>query len=162
VLVSGGHPLSTRYVLTDGSVALAGHVVASDPVGFTLYRVDGPVVVLTSVKGLYGDSWSGKSVSYQRVECRGGTLAVTLESDPQLYKGLQTVTATEDGRVVGVAHVTPLGEPVLRVPLSAGANGRCEVSFTMARTLVPARVEPGSTDPRALGVHFVGFHYTRS
>jgi len=51
-------------------------VIARDTIGVHLYRVDGPIVILSHVKGLYpNDTWSGKSVVYQRVECAGGTLA---------------------------------------------------------------------------------------
>ena len=159
VLVSGGRPIEARYVLADGSVALAGKVVMSDPVGFALYRVDGPIVVLTHVSGLYADAWSGGSVTYQRVECTGGQLSVLLGSDPKLFANLQTVVAREDGRVVGTARVAPTAERTLRVPLIPGAGARCSVRFSVARTGVPALVEPGSTDTRRLGARFLRFSY---
>jgi hypothetical protein len=160
VLLSGGRQLTARYVLTDGSVALAGAVVASDPVGVALYRVDGPVVVLTHVSGLYPlDTWSGPSATYERVQCNGGRLSVKLESDPQLFRRVQTVVAREGGRVVGRAHISPSGESTLEVPLLPRAGGRCLVRFSVAQTLVPALVQRGSTDHRRLGVHFLAFDY---
>jgi hypothetical protein len=164
VLLSGGRPIEARYVLAHGSLALAGRLVAADPVGIDLYRVDGQIVVLTHIAGLYpNDTWSvgGAPVSYQRVECAGGSLAVTLESDAQLFGSSQTVVAYEAGRVVGVAHVPRIGERVLTVPLSRGAGGSCRVRFAVALSAVPARVERGSSDTRPLGVHFLDFRYFR-
>jgi len=160
VLVSGGRPIEARDVLADGSVAVAGHVLMSDPVGFTLYRVDGPIVILTHVSGLYADSWSGASVTYQRVECAGGRLSLQLGSDPKLFRSVQTVVAREDGRIVGTARIAPTAQRTLVVPLTPGARGRCSVRFSVARTGVPALVEPGSTDTRHLGARFLSFRYS--
>ena len=47
------------------------------PLGINLYRVNGPIVILSHIGGLYpSDTWSGKTASYQRVECTGGSLTV--------------------------------------------------------------------------------------
>jgi hypothetical protein len=135
-------------------------VIAHDPLGIDLYRVDGPIVVLTHVTGLYpGDTWSGKNVTYQRVECGGGSLAVGLQGDAGLFKRPQTVTATESGGQVGRATIPVNGETTLTVPLRPTANHRCVVHFTLGRTVVPKLVEKGSTDPRPLGAHFLRFQY---
>ncbi len=160
VELAGGEPLRARYVLADSTIALAGALVKTDPVGVSLYRVDGPVVVLTHVSGLYqNDTWSGRSVTYQRVECTGGSLAVQLKTDKQLFRAGQTVAAYEDGRVVGKLVLPPGVVRVLKVPLRQQPAGRCSVRFTVAYTLVPARVERGSSDPRPLGAHFLVFGY---
>jgi hypothetical protein len=45
----------------------------------------------------------------------------------------------------------------MRVPLRRGPRGACTVRFTIPRTRVPARVIPGNTDTRRLGIRFVGF-----
>jgi hypothetical protein len=163
VLLSDGRPIHARYVLASSSLTLAGRLVEHDPVGVDLYRVDGPIVVLPgpTIRGLYrNDTWSGRSVSYERVDCSGGKLAVALESDPELFRSVQTVVAHEDGRVVATAHIVPTGQGTLTVPLIPDARGRCSVRFSVAHTAVPALVEPGSSDPRRLGAHFLGFTYT--
>ena len=158
-LLLDGHVLEAQYVLTDGSVELAGKLVKRDPVGVLLYRIDGPVVVLSRVSGLYpNDTWSGPTVTYQRVECSGGALAVTFQSDPKLFTRPQVVVASEAGRRVGRISVAPDAEPTLNVPLAA-RGGTCSVRFQVAYTRVPARVQPGSSDERQLGVHFVSFSY---
>ncbi len=152
--------IRAQYVLAPGSLEIAGKLVAADPVGVDLYRVEGPVVVLTHVTGLYpNDTWSGRMVAYQRVKCTGGTLSVQLGSDPSLFARAQTVVAREAGRVVGSASVPPDGQSVLRVPLIPAAGDRCTVRFDVARTLVPARIHPGSRDRRPLGAHFLAFDY---
>jgi hypothetical protein len=45
----------------------------------------------------------------------------------------------------------------LTVALTPDAARTCRVTFVLARALVPAHVEAGSTDSRALGVHFLAF-----
>ena len=145
-------------MLAPGSVEIAGRLLVSDPVGVDLYRVDGPIVLLTHVAGLYpNDTWSGPAVTYQRVDCTAGRLAVRLQGDPRLFTRPQTVVATEGGAVVGRATIPVNSETSLTVPLRPAADGRCTVRFTVGHTLVPARVEPGSSDTRPLGAHFLDF-----
>jgi hypothetical protein len=157
-----GKPVRAQYVLASGAVELAGKEIASDEAGVALYRVNGPVVILTRVRGLYpNDTWSGRSVTYQRVECTGGAVSVRLEGDPKLFKRPQTVTATENGRVAARRTIPASTQTTLLVPLHPASNGRCVVRFTVGRTLVPSLVEPGSSDTRALGAHFLNFTYLR-
>ncbi len=159
-LAHKGKPIEARYVVSDSALEIAGKLLVHDQVGVSLYRVDGPVVLLTKIEGIYkNDTWSGRSVTYQRVECGGGSLAVTLQGDQHLFKRPQTVTATEAGSVVGRTSIPVAAERVLRVPLRPAANGRCTVRFTVGRTLVPAHVVPGQTDTRELGAHFLTFDY---
>ena len=47
----------------------------------------------------------------------------------------------------------------MHVQLHPGADGRCAVAFTFDQVLVPAGIEPGSTDTRPLGAHFLNFTY---
>jgi hypothetical protein len=142
--------VTAQYVLSD--IEIGGKVVARDPVGVDLYRVDGPVVILSHVTGLYpNDTWSGKSVTYQRVECTGGSLAVALQGDAGLFRTPQRVVATERGSAVGRAEIPVAGTTTLRVPLRP-VHGVCTVTFTVARTAVP-----GPGDRRRLGAHFLSF-----
>ena len=150
-LVAAGRVLSAQYVLADGSTEVKGDLVAQDPLGVRLYRVDGPVVSLTHVTGLYPDTWSGKRVTYERVDCTGGQLSVRFESDPSLYSTDQVVTAFERGAQVGRISIAPTAQPTLALPLEP-AGGRCTVDFVVARTKVP-----GPADSRRLGVHFLSF-----
>jgi hypothetical protein len=151
---SDSSAVSAEYVLTDGSVAPEGEPVARDVKrGLTVYRVDGELVSTTSVEGVYDDSWSGPEVTYRRVRCAGGTLTVTLDSDPGLFRRPQTVSAMVDRDVVARAFVRPVGQRTLEVPLRAD-GGICEVRFRVAPTAVP-----GAGDDRELGVHFRAFQY---
>jgi hypothetical protein len=156
-LVAGDGPVRAQYVLADGSTDIAGRAVAADPrMGLRLYRVNGPVVILSHVAGLYpNDTWSGRKVTYERVDCTGGRLSVLLGSDPSLYRTDQVVTARVGGRVVGRASIPPLGQARLTVPLRS-SGGRCRAVFTVGRTKVP-----GHGDPRPLGAHFLTFAYRR-
>jgi hypothetical protein len=154
--LSGSRPIHAEYALADSTLTLAGKVVESDPVGFTLYRVDGSIIIRTEISGLYPeDTWSGRSVTYQHVGCSSGTLTVHLESDPYLFQTVQTIVAHEDGRIVGRARITPSGHTALTVPLLPEAGNRCIVRYSVAHTAVPALVEPGSQDERRLGAHFL-------
>ena len=95
--------------------------------------------------GLYpNDTWSGATPRYTRLGCHGGAVAATVLGDPTLFTAPQRVTA--NGRV----HLVPPGKQVtFTVPLE-----RCRAVFTVAPTRVP-----GNGDPRALGIHFLGFKY---
>ncbi|MCW2963350.1 MAG: hypothetical protein JWO17_602 [Actinomycetia bacterium] len=140
---------------------IAGKLLAHDPgIGLGLYRVDGPLVILTRVKGLYAnDSWAGRNVSYRRLQCTGGALLVRLGTDEKLFTGDQRVTARENGRVVARVRIAPTKQPTLRVPLRPNAAGTCSVTFTAATARVPARLFPASEDTRQLAVHYYAFEY---
>ncbi len=157
-----GRPVVARYVLTDRSLALQGKVVAEDPnKGMLLYRVNGPLRQAARITGVYGDTWSGKDVTYTRFDCKGGTLTAQLQSDPNLFKRPNSVIATSAGSTVR-ALVPASGTALLRVPLHPVA-GRCTVRFHVKSTAVPAVVLGGSnTDTRVLGTHFNRFTYRPS
>ncbi len=142
---------------------IAGTPVARDPqIGLALYRVNGPLVVLTRIRGLYAnDTWAGRRVTYRRLRCTGGHLAVRLGTDEHLFSSAQLVTATSRGNLVGRIRVQPAEQPTFRVPLRPDAHHACNVTFTMWELKVPARVQPGSTDTRRLGAHFFAIDYTR-
>jgi hypothetical protein len=143
-------------------IDLAGTPIARDPgIGLVLYRVDGPLVVLTRVTGLYPDTWAGRRVTYRRLRCTGGNLSVRLGTDEHLFSTAQVVTATSGGRVVGRIRIAPSGQPTLKVPLRPDARGACRVTFTMAQLRVPALVQRGSTDTRRLGAHFFAIDFAR-
>ena len=117
-----------------------------------LYRVDGPIVIRNQVTGLYpNDTWSGKTVTYRRFECTGGSLAVELQADQKLFKTPQTVIATEHGNPIGRTAIPVAGITTMTVPL-VPRNGTCTVRFTVGRTAVP-----GPRDRRELGAHFLSF-----
>lgn len=148
-----GTVVRADYAFTDGSVALDGQPLAHDEeLGLTLYRIDGPLISTTSVTGVYNDQWSGPEVTYRRVRCEGGTLTVTLESDPGLFDGPQTVVAFS-GPVRVAARIMPGRVEKLVVPLES-RGGACLVRFTVSPTKVPGR-----DDTRELGTHFRVFDY---
>ncbi len=176
----GGLPETTVHVRDDGRVAsgdtpipdvqyalvqtdVEGQKVAADPrIGFSLYKVGGPLVVLTRIGGVDPDTWGGRYVSYRRFDCDAGTLVVRLASDSNLFSSAQEIAVREGDQVVQTISVPPEATPqaptVATIPLDP-VDGTCQVSFT-ARTLrVPARVEPGNTDTRRLAAHYLSFEY---
>jgi glycosyltransferase involved in cell wall biosynthesis len=148
-----GRPVSHRYVLTDTSVPLVGTPIARDErKGMVLVETGGELR-LYRVSGLYPhDTWSGRRVMFTERRCSGGSLTVGLASDPNLFSRAQAVAA-------GSSRVTfsPTKTAQLTVPLRPRRDGRCRVVFRVSPTAVPARVHPGSTDTRVLGVHFTSF-----
>jgi hypothetical protein len=156
-----GHAVRARYVLADDFVPLAGRPIARDrPKSTVLLRTSGPLRATQIVSGLYtGDTWSGRRVTYERLRCRGGSVAMELVTDGQLFPDGQRVIARRDGRVVDLTRVDPSTPTTFTVPLARGADGRCTVVLTVTPTAVPAEVLPGSTDVRRLGVHFQRFTY---
>jgi Dolichyl-phosphate-mannose-protein mannosyltransferase len=160
VRTRGGVPIRARYALTDGSMALQGKVIAEDVGrGMLLYRVNGPLRQVSRVEGLWPDTWSKRTVTYTRLGCKGGTLAVQLQSDENLFAVPNRVTASVGGANVGSVDVPPVGTRILRVPLHA-AQGNCVTRFDVARVAVPAKVASNSSDTRVLGVHFNSFRYS--
>ena len=162
VVKADGKPVTDRYMLLDGTIEADGKRLAQDPLlGITLWRLNGPLVSTTRIDGLYpNDTWSGRTVTYNRTRCHPGKVAVRLSSDPSLFRKPQLVTATTDsgGRGTDAAiRVPPTGSVVLRVPVTPDASGVCVVRYTVSPTAVPSDVIPGNTDDRVLGAHFNGF-----
>jgi hypothetical protein len=156
---AGGRVPHVGYAVSYADIA--GRVLARDPdIGLTLYRVHGPLVILARVSGLYAnDTWGGRSVTYHRVHCTGGALAVRLGTDENLFTSDQVVTAHVLGRAVASVRISPAEQPTLRVRLRPRA-GVCTVRFVASTLRVPAKVQPGNTDTRRLGAHFYAFDYS--
>jgi hypothetical protein len=137
---------------------VAGRRLAADTqAGLTLFRVNGPLVAVVHVSGLYPrDTWARRNVVYRRTHCTGGRLTVQLETDGQLFDAGQPIVAREGGRVVGRIVIPNDRTVALTVPLRP-SGGVCRVDFTAATTRVPARVQQGNTDTRHLAAHYLGF-----
>lgn len=162
LLTPSGRRVRAPYALADSSLALEGGIVARDVrKGMNLYRLNGPLRQVARITGVYADSWSGRSVTYSRVDCDGGFVTVTLQGDPNLFTQPNVVDARERGRLVGSAVVPVTGTTALRVPLGSSGH-RCSVRFVVHHTAVPALVlGPPSTDTRVLGTHFTNFVFRR-
>ncbi len=171
--VAGGRLVRPRYVLTDGSIQPDGVRMARDPaLDLTVWRLRGPLFQTTTVTGLYpGDTWSGPRAIWTRRRCGGGTLVVTLSSDPHLFRHANAVTATtwfgsDSGSIAGsraeTVSVPRKGFARLRVAVFP-TNGTCVVRFAVLPTLVPNETTHGrNPDPRRLGAHFDVFDYRPS
>jgi hypothetical protein len=156
IRTAAGTRVEARYLLAEDAVSPDGVVLARDPgMGLTLWRVAGTLVATaTRIEGQYpGDTWSGPTVTWTRERCRGGTLTVSLKSDPNLFDDDQIVTASVAGNVVGRARIAPTGTAQLRVR-PRPERGTCRVVFRVARTKAP-----GGGDDRELGAHFNTFDY---
>ena len=149
---AGRRPIDTGYALTDGSVALAGQILALDrPKGIFLFRTDSPLRETQLEDGLYPDTWSGRHVTYTRFRCRGGRVSALVETDAHLLRRAQVVSS---GRVR--VRVPPGGSRTITAPLRPVGGDRCVARFTVTPTKVP-----GKGDFRRLGVHFLSFRYSR-
>ena len=147
-----GRAIRVPYLLSDGTLPLAGRTVARDRTkGTEVLRLAEPLRVRYLASGVDDDGWAGRAFSYRAFGCRGRpSVAVRLGSDPNLFRRPQLVRAYVGGRPAGSVSVPPGGERTLRV------RG-CDVRYRVGRTLVPARVQHDSTDTRRLGVRVVGF-----
>ena len=69
---------------TGRSTSAAGSSPQDERKGIVLRRIDGPLRQVSRVDGLYPqDTWSGRAGARTRASgCRGGSVAVTLQSDP--------------------------------------------------------------------------------
>ena len=157
--LAGGRPVRAQDLLTSAGVAIAGLRIGGDSrKGLVLLRVGGLLRAPYLVRGVYGDSWSGPTVTYHRWRCAGGVLTARIASDPRLFRRAEPITVSEQGQVVRRFTLPPSATRSLAIPLRA-RGGACDVTFRMGLTAVPARVESGSTDTRALGARFLAFGF---
>jgi hypothetical protein len=136
----------TPYVLADDAVYLRGLVVARDKAkGVAVYRTRGVPAVAQELLSVYDDGWSRPVFAFRRYACRGGSVRLTLESDPKLFKNGQRVAFLQAGKVVRLAYgeIRPVTVPLTR---------SCQMLAAVAPTVVPATAIRGSTDTRRLGV----------
>jgi Dolichyl-phosphate-mannose-protein mannosyltransferase len=158
---ASGRFVHAHYLLVNQTIFPRGRMVAEDPLtGIRLYRTAGRYVRISQlISGIYPDTWSGPNLGYQRFGCVGGTLIVTLTSDPQIHPDNQLVTASEGGREVARRVIKPVHDVGRRmvVPLRS-TGGDCGVDFTITPTAVPNDALKNG-DLRQLGIRFTGFVY---
>ncbi|MGH3102963.1 MAG: hypothetical protein ACRDN6_02555, partial [Gaiellaceae bacterium] len=155
LLEETGRGAAVQYALVDDSVPLAGAIAGRDArKGLRIVRVAGPLRLTHQVTGVYGDGWSGASVVYRRYECTGGSVLVTTESDPNLFRRSQIVRALAGNRVLARGRIPRDGVGQLRVPLEP-ERGVCAVRLVVSPTVVP-----GGGDSRRLGTHFRSFAFS--
>jgi hypothetical protein len=154
LVLPSGRPVRHEYALSGEALPLAGRVVAHDErKGMVLRKTGGLVRIAYQVSGLYpNDTWSGPSVTYTRLRCSGGRVTAQITSDARLFSR-QTVRSGRHSLTFRPADTVDF-----TVPLRPSA-GVCRAVFTITPTATPALVEPGSTDTRALGAHFLRFTY---
>ena len=156
---AGGRAVRVRDVLVDTSIPVAGEPIAADQrKGLVLLRVNGPLRARYVTSGIYGAAWSGKAATYRRYDCsRRPARGRVGQRSRASSTGRSWSRRTSSGRLVGRACVPPTGDDDAACSAAPCRGGSCLVSFRVARTRVPARVQPGATDTRALGARFVGF-----
>jgi len=153
---SGGKRIRSRYALVDASVEPVGKLVAADTrKGVFVYRLDGPLRQAEWVRGLYPDFWAGPRIEYVRRKCTGGTLAVKLQGDANLFSRPSQVVVRSYGKVIARTTVAQLApEQLFKVPLRP-RNGECAATFDIS----PSKV-PGGGDSRRLGTRVLDMTYT--
>lgn len=155
LVAADGRAPRVRYAVS--YVDVAGVPVVRDAkMGLTLFRIDGPLVILTKVSGIYADTWGGRTVRYRRAQCTGGRLSVRVGTDEHLFDQAQTIVARSNGRIVATARVEPAEQQTLVVPLQPDHRGDCKVVFTAHELRTP-----GPADSRRLGAHYYAFDYAR-
>jgi hypothetical protein len=153
---SGGKRIHAQYALVDKSVEPVGGLVTSDTrKNIDLYRLEGPLRQAEWVRGLYPDYWAGPRIEYLRRDCTGGTLAVKLQGDANLFDRPSHVVVRSHGKVIArttVAQRAP--EQLFKVPLRP-RDGECAAMFDIS----PSKV-PGGGDDRRLATRVIDMTYT--
>jgi Dolichyl-phosphate-mannose-protein mannosyltransferase len=152
-----GGPVKLRYVLTDAWSKFRGDVVARNELtAMVTYRIDGPLVAIEHLQGLYPDLWTSSFAVYRRYACAGGSLRLVVETNPVLHPRRFFVTVSQHGLETGRVAVParPLRK-VLSIPLRS-RNGFCEVGLQIpvasAKTVTPG-------DLRDLGLRVFDVRY---
>ena len=162
----GDRRVAARPVRASRTADIAGHArsPAIPASGSRLYRVDGPLVILTRVpRPLSERHWSGGTVTYRRRRLHRRAAVGAPRQRPALCSTRDQVVTARPRRPRRRRDRDPADRRSRRsaVPLRPDARRRAARSrFTVAPLRVPARVQPGSTDTRALGAHFLAFAYT--
>jgi 4-amino-4-deoxy-L-arabinose transferase-like glycosyltransferase len=152
-----GEPLELRYALTDAWTKLRGQLVARNELTLmATYRIDGPLVVIEQLQGLYPDLWSGPFAGYRRFDCSGGSVRFTVDTNPTLHRRAFVVTVVQHG--VETNRLRVRARPavkVLSIPLRP-RDGFCDVQLQ-----IPTRSATAATpgDLRELGLHFQRVRY---
>jgi hypothetical protein len=152
-----GEPLELRYVLTDSWSKFRGEVVVTNELtAMHVYRVDGPLITIETLQGLYPDLWSSSTALYRRYDCAGGSVQFTVETNPRLHPRPFRVSVLQHGLQTGRLRVRALpARKVLTVPL-VSRQGFCDVVLQIP--VVSATAEtPG--DLRLLGLRFFRVAY---
>ena len=155
-----GRPLRLRYALTDIWTKLRGEVIVRNELtGMAAYRVDGPLVVVEQLQGLYPDRWTGSYAIYRRNDCAGGSLLLDFETNPVLHPKRFAVSVFQNGVAAGKLSVPARPtDKALSIPLRP-RDGSCEVSLGIP-TASATRETPG--DLRQLGLRISSARYVRS
>jgi hypothetical protein len=155
-----GKPLRVRYALTDAWTKLRGAIAATNELtAMRAYRVNGPLVVIEQLQGLYPDLWSSSSAIYRRYHCAGGSVRFTVETNSRLHRRRFGVTVFQHG--VRTGRLTVPARParkVLSIPLRS-RDGWCDVALQ-----IPVRSATAATpgDLRLLGLRFFRTRYVPS
>lgn len=152
-----GRPVRERYVVTDFATRLEGAVVGRNPVGMTIYALDGPLTVRERLEGLYHDRWSRAAFAYRRYDCTPGTVRFRFETSTALHPRLLRVNVLQHGRLTERLRFRPRREqyPSAAVDL-VPRDGVCELELRMP-TRSAEVVTPG--DLRQLGLRFLSVRY---
>jgi hypothetical protein len=151
------------YVVADPGIDVVGSLVARGG-AWRLFRVAPPLRLRNSTTGLYVDGWQGEESGYSQFAGRGpGVMKVTVSRAGWTGKDVPgTVTIRVGTLVVGPDKQPAIGEvtAVRRYVVRAGKARtfaiptptppvRAEV--TIDPTFVPAKLDAGSSETRALG-----------
>lgn len=153
---SAGRRIRAQYALVDRSVEPVGELVTEDTLkGVFVYQLSGPLRQAEWVRGLYPDYWAGPRIEYLRRSCTGGTLAVKLQGDANLFTRPSKVVVRSHGKVIARTTVAQLAPAQLfKVPLQS-RNGECAATFDISPSAVP-----GGGDSRRLGTRVLDMTYT--
>ncbi len=152
-----GDPLVLRYVVTDIWSKFRGEVVARNELtAMVVYRIDGPLLAIENFQGLYPDLWTSSTAAYRRYDCSGGSLRLTVETNPKLHPRPFSVTVLQHGGETGRLRVRAFpARKVLTIQLRP-RDGFCDVFLAIPVASATAET-PG--DLRLLGLRVFEIRY---
>jgi hypothetical protein len=152
VIDRSGQRVQSEYALVDAFNLVLGEEIGADREHrMSLVRVAQPMRIPQTLAGVFGDGWSGGTLSYTRYACNGGTVTLSVASDMKLRVGPVDVVPKVGETALAPTSIPPDGSIVPVTVKLVPKDGVCQVQFDISATVVPQEVS-GVPDTRALGV----------
>ena len=138
-----GQSLHAQAIATDSTIAIHSPVLAQLNNGLTLYRYTDKTTVEHIIDGLYPNSLTHQTITYEQPNCTGTTNLIFTFIAPASSSITQIVTARQAGSIVARQSLPPNGTLYLRAPLRE-TRGSCKLTISFTHPPTQTTTTPGA------------------